>query len=160
MKILNWYLTTVSDASARYGEAFRRAVVRNVCHTQESITLYMLVLREQDPTLTCCRRVKGQMACPELSCSMCHLDSLNLTSSPAHYGVGGAADLVVLRLKMFDRHRILSREHGICTPADVDWREMALTDTGKTFVVLSGTIKSLLLLQNRPTFYNLFHPSG
>ena len=123
--------TYLLDRHSRYGEGFRRAVVRGVCHSQEGLALFLLVLREQDPSLTCCRRIQGQITCPELSCVMCHLEHLNLTSVPVHYGLGGAVSLLALNLPMHDRHRILSREHGVVRPRDVDWDALAGKDFGK-----------------------------
>ena len=129
------------DRHSRYGEGFRRAVVRGVCHTQDGLPLFLLVLREQDPSLTCCRRVQGQITCPELSCVMCHLEHLNLTSVPVHYGLGGAMTLVALNLPMHDRHRILSREHGVIRPRDVDWEALAGNEIGKPSISLKFLVR-------------------
>ena len=122
----------ISDESARYGEAFRRAAIRSACYSQRGILLVLMVINEQDPTRTCVRRTRGQITCPELSCVMCHLNALNIASADAHHGLGSIIMLFIFKLKLHDRHRILSVEHGACRPSDVDWEEMDKIPTGQS----------------------------
>ena len=122
--------------STRYGEAYARAVIRTVGFSQDALLLFMLVVRQQDPTLTCCRRELGQFSCNELSCDMCHVDSVNLAHATKHQGLGGVALLLALKCKLQDRHGILGREHGCVHPAHVDWVAMAETPFGKSLSLI------------------------
>ena len=130
------------DSTTRYGEAYARAVIRTVGHSHDALLLYLLVVREQDPTLTCCRRVKGQFTCAELTCDMCHVESINLAHSTKHQSLGGVGVLFALKCKLVDRHQILGHEHGRIRPSQVDWRSMADDSFGKCDFLVSESFST------------------
>ena len=101
-----------------------------MCYSQEEPQVQTLVLMENDPTQTCPRRLKSQASCSGLTCSQCHLNSINLVSASNDAAVGAITHTVAKKSKMHDRHAVLSVNHGIVMPDDVDWEEMYSTDTG------------------------------
>ena len=134
-----------TDGTCRYGNAFRRAVVRTSCYEMDSMPAFSLVLLENDPLCTCPRRKKGQASCSNLTCSQCDssVESLNLVSASNDSAVGAITHAFAKKAKMIDRHFILATNHGIVGPDDIDWEEMNSSRSGEFLINLRFPLKSL-----------------